>query len=141
MRDLDPDANAYVDPDEMADGSLRELTNRIIGCAIEVHRHLHGGHLEVAYERAMAIELQRRGIPFRQQHPVNVVYKGEVVSESRLDFLIDDRVILEIKAVESLSTVHTAQVLGYLAASGLHLALIINFNVRRLVDGIKRVVK
>jgi GxxExxY protein len=118
-----------------------ELTEAIIGAAIEVHRIMGPGLLESAYEECLAHELALRGIPFQRQLEAPVVYKGTRLDCGfRMDLLIDGRIIVEIKAVESLNPVHMAQVLTYLRLTPSQIALLINFNVRLLKNGIKRVV-
>ena len=119
---------------------LRELTHSVIGAAIEVHRYLGPGFLEGTYQRSLAIELELRAVPFQAQVPLPLSYKGIIVGEQRLDFLIDGQIVLEIKAVESLAPVHRAQLLAYLKAGTIQLGLLINFNVPILRDGIRRVV-
>jgi GxxExxY protein len=114
------------------------LTGSIIEAAIEVHRILGPGYLESVYEEALSLELTSRGITFERQKPISVNYKGHVVGESRLDLLIDNRLIVELKAVESLAPIHKAQVLSYLKATGCKVALLINFNTTVLKNGIKR---
>ncbi len=118
------------------------LTERIIGAAIEVHRILGPGFLESVYEEALCIELQLRGIAFQRQAEIDVRYKGNVIKGQRLDLLVEREVIeviVEIKSVAKLSEAATAQVLSYLKATGLKCALLINFGMPRLVDGIKRI--
>ena len=112
-----------------------------LGAAIEVHRELGPGHADSAYERAMCIELRRRGIPFVLQSRYSLLYKGQEVSEGRLDLLVGGLLVIEIKAVESLLPLHTAQFISYLKATNMQLALLINFNVRRLKDGVRRMAK
>jgi len=115
------------------------LTDRIIGCAIEVHRALGPGLLESAYERCLAHELALRGVPFRQQVPVPVDYKGtRLECGYRIDLLVDESVILELKCVEKISGVHQAQLLTYMKLARLTTGLLINFNEGRLIDGIRR---
>jgi len=114
--------------------------NAIIGAVLEVHRILGPGFLEAVYTEAMAVELALRGIRFEQQRPVGLRYKGQPVGEGRLDFLIDDGLVLELKAVDKLLPIHHAQVLSYLKSTGCQLGLLINFNERLLRDGIRRVV-
>jgi GxxExxY protein len=118
---------------------LNRLTGEVIGAAIEVHRTLGPGLLESVYQNAMAIELTSRQIPFLPQVPASVCYKGHVVGKGRMDFLIADCLILEVKAVAALAPIHTAQVIAYLKITGKRLALIINFNEQMLKDGIKRI--
>jgi GxxExxY protein len=117
-----------------------ELSKLIIGAAIEVHRNLGPGLLESAYEACLAREFALRGIPFEQQRPMPVVYKGENVECGyRLDFLVGGCVIVELKAVDKVTPVHEAQVMTYLKLSGCKLALILNFNVKQMRYGIKRI--
>ncbi len=117
-----------------------ELSNKIIGAAIEVHRCLGPGLLESAYEEALAKELLLQLIPFQRQVPVSLVYKGTKLDCGyRLDFLVDDAVILELKSVDSFAPIHEAQALTYLRLTSRKLCLLINFNVPILKNGIKRV--
>ena len=116
-----------------------ELTEKIIGAAIEVHRLLGPGLLESIYEEALCIEFQLQAIHFARQVESDVQYKGHVIKGQRIDLLAEKEVIVELKAVSSLPEVATAQVLPYLKATGLKRALLINFGVPRLVDGVKRV--
>ncbi|HEX9248269.1 MAG TPA: GxxExxY protein [Gemmatimonadaceae bacterium] len=116
-----------------------ELTHTIIGAAIEVHRQLGPGLLESAYEECLARELTVRGLGYQRQKAVPVVYK-EVKLECgyRMDILVEDRIVLELKSVEALNPVHEATILTYLRLSGRSLGLLINFNVAILKDGIHR---
>ena len=107
---------------------------------VEVHRLLGPGYLESVYEAALAVELRLRGIPFKLQHQFEVRYKSEAVGEGRVDFLVADRLLLELKSVDRLAPVHKAQVISYLKALGVHLALLVNFNERLVKEGIQRVV-
>jgi len=116
------------------------LTSKAIGAAIEVHRCLCPGFLEIVYEEALCFELQSRGIPFRRQVEMSVDYKGQKVGKGFIDVLVDERLILELKAVESLAPIHAAQALSYLRATRHRLALLINFNAVVLRDDIKRMV-
>jgi len=116
------------------------LTEKIIGCAIEVHRVLGPGLLEASYEAALAIELEAAKLHFQQQLILPVFYKGRSIGEHRLDFIVEDAVILELKSVERHDPIFEAQVLTYLRLSGKHRALLINFNSRLLKDGVKRFV-
>lgn len=122
------------------DARLDQLAYEVIGAAIEVHRELGPGYNESIYEEAMAIELELRGIPFKRQLAMPVMYKGRVVGEGRLDMLVAEDLVVEYKAVESLLPVHLAQVLSYLKAVRRRLGLLINFNVAVLKEGVKRVV-
>lgn len=117
------------------------LTEKIIGCAIEVHRALGPGLLESAYEQCLARELTLQAIPFRLQVPVPVAYKGaRLECGFRIDVLVDGQVILELKSVDKLAGIHEAQLLTYMKLAGISRGLLINFNVTRLVDGIRRFV-
>jgi len=122
----------------MNDEQLNQLTRRIIGCAIEVHRHLGPGLLESIYESALCIELKMAGLAHERQKPVPVTYKGHALGEHRLDVLVEDTVILELKSVERFDPVFEAQILSYLRMTGKPLGLLINFNSRLLKDSIRR---
>ena len=124
------------EPDE----ALNALSKRVIGAAIAVHRELGPGYPESVYERAMCVELTSAGIPFVSQHRIAVMYRDVEVGEGRLDMLVEDRLILEFKAVDKVLEVHSAQVLSYLKTTHLLLGLLINFNCLRLADGIERIV-
>ena len=115
------------------------LTQSLIGAAIEVHRILGPGLLESIYEEALCHELGLRGTKFERQKPVDVVYKSVVIKGQRLDLLVEDVLIVEIKSVSTLPEVAMAQVLSYLRATRLKRALLINFGERLLKDGIKRI--
>ena len=120
---------------------LNLLTERIIGAAIEVHRHLGPGLLESVYEPCLIYELEQLGIKVQRQVALPVVYKGIKIDQGyRLDLLVDGKVIVEIKSVEALTDVHEAQVLTYLKFSGCKLGLLINFNVKLLIHGLKRLI-
>jgi GxxExxY protein len=116
-----------------------DITERIIGAAIEVHRTLGPGLLESIYEEALCHELQLQGVQFERQVAVDVAYKGCVIAGQRLDLLVEGEVVVEVKSVRTLPEVATAQVLSYLKATGLKRALLINFGEERLVDGVKRI--
>jgi GxxExxY protein len=119
---------------------LDELAHRVIGAAIEVHRHLGPGFLEGVSEDALALEFQIRGIAYERQKPIKVLYKNSPVGEGRLDFLVGECLIIELKAVDCFATIHKAQVLSYLKATRLRLGLLINFNVPILREGLQRVI-
>ena len=125
-----------VEPDQRTD----DLAKAVIGAAIEVHRLLGPGYLESVYEQALAIELELRGLPFERQKTIHVNYKGQAVGEGRLDLLVGGCLIVELKAVDALAPIHTAQVMSYLKTTRLPLALLINFNVPLLKSGVKRIV-
>lgn len=116
-----------------------ELTEKIIGAAIEVHRILGPGLLESIYEEALCHEFELRGIAYQRQVPQDVIYKGRVIAGQRLDLLVAKEVIVELKSVHKLPEVATATVISYLRATGLKRALLINLGKPRLVDGIKRI--
>ncbi len=119
---------------------LDVLAKAVIDAAIEVHRNLGPGFLESVYEEALAIELNVRGIRFERQKAISVKYKEQPVGEGRLDLLIAEKLLVELKAVETLAPIHKAQVISYLKATGLQLGLLINFNVPVLRAGVQRVV-
>jgi len=133
--------DAFVDEVEEPDPILNWITNLIIGACIEVHRHLGPGYLEAYYEEALAQEFTLRGIRFIRQQSFDVTYKGKVIGSGRCDFVVEEKVVVEIKAIESFAPVHTAQVISYLRSTGHKLGLLINFNVRLLKDGIKRIAR
>ena len=116
-----------------------DLCGRLIGAAIEVHRALGPGYLESVYEEAMVIELELRGIPFRRQVAFGLEYKGRRVGEGRLDLLVDDSLIVELKAVEAFAPIHSAVMISYLKANRKRLGLLVNFHVPVLKEGIKRI--
>ena len=122
------------------DSSLQheDLTGRIIGAAIEVHKALGPGYLEVVYENALAIELRARDIPFQRQLTVPIVYRGSEVGMHRLDLFADDLIVVELKAVKALEDVHFAVVRSYLRAIGREHGLILNFT--RPTLEVKRVI-
>lgn len=119
---------------------LDELARAVIGAAIEVHRLLGPGFLESVYEEALCVELDLRGVPYARQAAIAVDYKGHLVGEGRVDLLVGDVLIVELKAADTLAPIHTAQVISYLKATGHQLGLLMNFSVPVLKDGIKRVV-
>jgi GxxExxY protein len=129
-------ANAMREPSQRVDG----LARQVIGAAIEVHRILGPGFLESVYEEALAIEFRLRDIPFERQKPIVLVYKNNPVGDSRLDYLVGQELVVELKAVEIVHPIHPAKVINYLKMTGLDLGLIINFHVEQLKNGIKRIV-
>ncbi len=122
------------------DASTNALAKSVIGAAIEVHRVLGPGFDESVYENALRLELTHCRIPFISQHVVRVEYRGKMVGEGKADMIVGDKIVVELKAVDALAPVHTAQVLAYLKATGHRLGLLMNFNVAVLKDGIKRVI-
>ncbi len=116
-----------------------ELTGKIIGCAMEVHRALGNGFQEVIYQRALAIEMASQGLTFSREHEMHIFYKGEGIGTRRVDFFVEGKVMVELKAVIRLEDVHLAQAINYLEAYGLEVGLLINFGNRSLQ--FKRVMK
>ena len=121
------------------DEELNKLSNRIIGCAMNVHRALGPGLLESSYEECLAYELNDAGIYFERQKALPLIYR-EVKMDAgyRVDFLVENQIIVELKSVECLNNVHVAQVLTYLKLSGCRLGLLMNFNVALLKHGLRR---
>lgn len=115
-----------------------ELSNRVIGCAIEVHRELGPGLLESTYEQCLAHELNLNGVSFKLQHPLPVEYKGiRLDCGYGVDILVENEIILELKSVDELKGIHEAQLLTYMKLTGIKQGFLINFNVRRLKQGLK----
>jgi GxxExxY protein len=117
------------------------LTERVIGCGIQVHRELGPGLLESVYESALCIELRSAGIEFKRQVGIPLYYKGELLSEHRPDLVVADRLIVEVKSVEHLNPVHLSQMMTYLRICGVKVGLLINFNSAYLKHGIRRVMR
>ena len=116
------------------------LTEKVIGCAISVHKELGPGLLESSYEHCLNYELNTQGIAVQRQVTLPVKYKSITVDAGyRLDLLVEDNLIVELKAVDKLSNIHLAQMMTYLKLTGIKTGLIVNFNVIKLVNGIKRV--
>jgi GxxExxY protein len=121
---------------------LNRLSNKVIGCAIEVHRVLGPGLLESAYQQCLAWELQQHGLAVKEQIAIPIRYKElEIPNAYRIDILIEEELVVELKAVDRIEPVHIAQMLTYLKVNGLRLGLLLNFNVDVMRKGIKRVVK
>lgn len=120
---------------------LNDLSGQIIGAAIEVHKTLGPGLLESIYEECLCIELQRRKISYQRQKEIDIEYKGTKLEDKyRIDVLVNNMIIVELKACNELAPIHDAQVLTYLKLTGLKVGLLINFNVPVLREGIKRLV-
>ena len=117
---------------------INKISEKVIGCAIEVHRQLGPGLLESVYEEALCIEFRLQGLSYQRQLSIPLVYKGNSIGEYRLDLLAEDAVIVEIKSVERHDPVFDAQVLTYLRITGKKIGLLLNFNQRLLRNGIKR---
>ena len=130
----------------MADGldmdRINQLTHRVIGAAIRVHEETGPGLLECVYLRCMLIELRHLGLPAQAEVPVSITYRGEVVAEEgfRMDLLVDDTLVVELKSVEDVKPVHKKQLLTYLRLAGKPIGLLMNFNEVLLRDGITRVI-
>ena len=122
--------------------SLRheQVIQKVIGAAIEVHRHLGPGFLKGIYERALCHELQLQEIPFEKQVEILAPYKGISIPGHRLDLVVDKFLVLELKTVEDILPIHEAQLLSYLKSTGLRVGLIINFKVKQLKSGLRRIV-
>jgi len=121
---------------------INEVTHAIIGCALKVHTALGPGLLESAYHKSLARELEKIGLRVESQITLPIVYEGlRIEAAYRVDLRVEKIVLVEVKAVESILPVHQAQMLSYLQLSGIRIGLLINFNVVRLVEGIKRMIR
>ena len=119
--------------------TLDEITGAIVDESLRIHRDLGPGLLESVYEACLCVELRKRGIRYKSQAPIPLVYEGVAIEAGlRLDLLVEGSIVLEVKSVERLLPVHQSQLLTYLKLADLHLGLLINFNVRHLRDGIRR---
>ena len=116
-----------------------ELTERIIGAAMEVHKALGPGLLEAIYEEALCYEFELRGIHYERQVPADISYKGRIIKGQRLDVLVEKGVVVEVKSIAKTPDVVVSQTISYLKAMNLKRGLIINFGESRLIDGVKRV--
>ena len=116
-----------------------DITGKVIGCAMEVHRYFGNGFQEVIYQRALSLEMQQQGLNFSREHEMQIHYKGVEIGTRRVDFFVEEKVMVEIKAVIQLEDVHLAQAINYLEAYGLEIGLLINFGSRSLQ--FKRVMK
>ena len=110
----------------------KELTYKIIGCAMEVHKHLGNGFQEVVYQRALSIEMKMQGIAFSREHEMNLNYKGYNIGTRRVDFFVENLIMVEIKALINLEDVHLAQAMNYVEAYNLEIGLLINFGSKSL---------
>ncbi|MBU1169362.1 MAG: GxxExxY protein [Proteobacteria bacterium] len=118
-----------------------DLSNSVIGCAINVHRDLGPGLLESSYEQCLAHELSLNGIVFKRQHPMPITYKGiKLDCGYKVDLLVNDSLIIELKSVEKIKNIHRAQLLTYMKLAAVKTGLLMNFNVVKIKDGIKRMV-
>jgi GxxExxY protein len=119
---------------------FEDITKRVIGCAIEVHRHLGPGLLESVYQQCFSLELRLSGIAVQHQVAVPIIYKGQVLASAlRLDLLVENAVIVEVKAVQKIEPVFEAQLLSYLRLAKLRVGLLVNFNVGVMHEGIRRI--
>ena len=119
--------------------NVNDLTRRIIGAGIEVHRHLGPGLMESAYHQCLARELELNGIRFRFDWPLPLEYKGLKIKKGyRMDLLVEDAVIVEVKSITAIAPIHEAQLLTYMRLRGVHIGLLMNFNEIVLKDGIRR---
>jgi GxxExxY protein len=125
-------------PQSHRDTELNDLTSHIIHCAIDVHRALGPGLLEDIYEAAMGIEFDDNGLRYERQKSVHAYYKGRLLGEYRIDFIVEDLVIVEIKSVERMNPLFEAQLLNYLRVTQKRVGLLLNFNSRLLKDGVIR---
>jgi len=114
------------------------ISSKVIDCAIEVSRRLGTGFLESVYENALCVELEKQGINFRQQKALKVIYKGEIVGNFVTDIVIENKLIIELKVVAEISRAHKAQVINYLKATGIPVALLLNFGTPKM--GVQRIV-
>jgi GxxExxY protein len=119
---------------------VEALIHQVIGCCIRVHSALGPGLLEKIYVKAVCLEFTACGLPFESEKRVDVLYRGTLLCQQRLDIVVDGLVLLEVKAIDRLAPVHLAQVLSYLRVSKLRVGLLLNFNVAVLPDGLRRVV-
>jgi len=119
---------------------LKEVTERIISCALEVHSALGPGLLESLYEEALVEEFKLRNILYERQKEIVMKYKGKNIGNHRIDLLVEDKVIVELKATDAINKIYEAQLLTYLKATNKRIGLLVNFNVERLKDGIKRLI-
>ena len=117
-----------------------DLTEKIIGAAIEVHREIGPGLLESIYEEALCYEFRLQGIKYKRQVPADIIYKGKAIKGQKIDLLVEDEVVVELKSLSKMPEVALAQILSYLKATNLRRGLIVNFGEKRLIDGVKRVV-
>jgi GxxExxY protein len=140
MQDYPVGAEVSRADSDLSEFPHKELTRKIIGCAIKVHRELGPGYLESIYENALVHELTKQGLGLVRQRTVRVVYDGIDVGEHRIDILVEGAVVVELKSVDTLTSKHTAQLISTLKAVKAPVGLLVNFDEARLIDGIRRVV-
>jgi GxxExxY protein len=119
---------------------MEAVTARVIGCAIAVHRQLGPGFLESIYKKAMRLELTKAGLPYESEKAVDVMYDGIAIHGQRLDLVVAEAIVVELKSVKTLEDIHRAQIMSYLKATGLRVGLLVNFRVSALHHGIRRIV-
>lgn len=119
---------------------VEEIVHKTIGCALEVHKALGAGYLEAVYHKGLRAELRHQGLQFKSEHLVNITYRGEVLHGHRIDLIVENAVVVEVKAVDRLDRIHSSQVVSYLKATNLKVGLLINFNTDWLRGGIRRIV-
>lgn len=125
----------------MENKNENELSNIILGCAIEVHKQLGPGLLETAYQECLAFELNKVGLHVQKEKPMPIIYKEVKLDHGyRIDLLVNNKVVIEVKTVEAFTDVHTAQVLTYLKLGNYKLGILLNFHVTTLKNGIKRII-
>lgn len=121
--------------------ALNTLSGNVVDAIFKVHKEIGPGYLEKIYEECLCMELADRGIPFKRQQSVNMIFNGrQVPADFRLDLVVDEQILLELKAVDQLHPIHEAQIHSYLKMSGLPLGLLVNFNVPLIKDGLRRFV-
>lgn len=121
------------------DPYTNRLSYEIVGAAIEVHRALGPGLLEAIYQNAMCVELTERNILFEKEKPISVYYKDQLVGDYRVDILVDKHIVVELKSVEKILSVHRSQIMTYLKITKCRLGLLMNFNVQMMKQGISRI--
>ena len=119
---------------------LNKITEKIIGCAIEVHRNLGPGLLESIYESALCVEFDNNDVEYQRQILIPVRYKGNIIGEHKLDLLVENEIIVELKAIDKMAPIFEAQLLSYLKMAKKKLGLLINFNSIQLKEGLKRII-
>ncbi len=118
----------------------KELSYKIIGCAIQVHKSLGSGYMEKLYERALILELTARGLSAKSQFPIRVSYRGEIIGDYKADIVVEDKIILELKACSMIIPVHVSQLIQYLHATGMRCGYVINFGSSKVLEYARRVV-
>ncbi len=119
--------------------ALNQIPGAVVDSALKVHSALGPGLLESAYEACLCHELKKRGLPYERQKSLPIIYDGEQIDAGyRIDLLVEQKVIVELKAIEAINPIHKAQLLSYLKLSGVSIGLLLNFNVPRMIDGIVR---